>query len=118
MFEKIRLLLRRLIEQSGVRVEDIAEVELIGGSSRIPFVKQIVTHFFNREPKTTMNQDEAVARGAGMQCAIISPSFKVKEFNIRDSYLFDVKLRYEGSNGLAVYCHVLDFERGYVSFLF
>lgn len=99
LFEKIRSLLRRLIEQSGLKIEDISEVELIGGSARIPMIKQIVAHFFNNEPKTTMNMDEAVARGAGMQCAIISPSFKVKEFHIRDVNLFDIKLRYNGSNG-------------------
>ena len=54
LFEKIRNLLRRLIEQSGLRVEDIAEVELLGGSARIPLVKQIIANFFNREPKTTI----------------------------------------------------------------
>jgi len=99
LFQKIRLLLRRLVEQSGVRVEDVSEVELIGGSSRIPFVRQLVAHFFNHEPKTTMNQDEAVARGAGMQCAIISPNFKVKEFHVRDTNLFDIRIRYEGLRG-------------------
>lgn len=99
LFEKIRNLLRRLIEQSGLRIEDISEVELLGGSARIPLVRQIIANFFNREPKTTMNMDEGVARGAGMQCAIISPSFKVKEFHVRDANLFDIKLRYAGLNG-------------------
>lgn len=83
-----------------MRAEEVAEVELIGGSSRIPFVRQIITHFFNREPKTTLNLDEAVARGAGMQCAILSPSFKVKEFSVKDNHQFDIKLRYDGgANG-------------------
>lgn len=100
LFQKIRDMLRRLLESTGLKKEEISEVELIGGSSRIPLIKQIIASFFNREPKTTMNLDEAVARGAGMQCAIISPSFKVKEFHIRDSHLFDIKLRYDGGKGV------------------
>lgn len=100
LFQKIRLLLRKVVDQSGVRLEDISDVEIIGGSSRVPFIKQMVAHFFNREPKTTMNQDEAVARGAGMQCAIISPNIKVKEFHVRDTNLSDIKIRYDGLRGL------------------
>uniref|UniRef100_A0A915D4G0 Uncharacterized protein n=1 Tax=Ditylenchus dipsaci TaxID=166011 RepID=A0A915D4G0_9BILA len=99
LFQKIREMLQRLMESTGLKKEEISEVELIGGSSRIPLVRQIITNFFNREPKTTMNLDEAVARGAGMQCAIISPSFKVKEFHIKDAHMFDIKLRYDGGMG-------------------
>lgn len=75
-------MLTTLVEQSGVDFESISEVELIGGSSRIPFLKVMVANFFKQEPKTTMNQDEAVVRGAGMQCAILSPNCKVKEFSV------------------------------------
>ncbi|KAI1710338.1 hsp70 protein domain-containing protein [Ditylenchus destructor] len=85
LFQKVRDMLQSLMDSSGVKKEDIADVELIGGSSRVPFIRQIVANFFNKEPKTTMNLDDAVARGACMQCAIISPSFQVKEFHIKDS---------------------------------
>jgi molecular chaperone DnaK (HSP70) len=100
LFQKIRNMLARLLENANVKKEEIHEVEVIGGSSRIPYIKQIIANFFNREPRTTMNLDEAVARGSGMQCAILSPSFKVKEFHVVDKNLFDIKLRYEGSKGV------------------
>ena len=47
---------------------------------------------FGKEPKTTMNQDEAVARGCAMQCAILSPSFRVREFSVKDSQPYRIKL--------------------------
>lgn len=81
-FEKINILLATLIEQSGIKIENIAEVELIGGSSRIPYIKLMITNFFKRDPKTTMNQDEATVRGAALQCAILSPNIKIKDFTI------------------------------------
>lgn len=92
LFENIRNLLRRLIEKSGLQIEEIHEIELLGGSARIPHIRQIIASFFNREPKTTMNLDEAVARGAGLQCAFISPNIKVKEVNINETNLLNSNL--------------------------
>ena len=54
-----------------VRVElskdDIYSVELVGGSSRIPAVKELVKKIFDREASMTLNADEAVARGCALQ---------------------------------------------------
>jgi len=47
--------------------DDIYSVELVGGSSRIPAVKELVKKIFNREGSTTLNADEAVARGCALQ---------------------------------------------------
>jgi len=47
--------------------EDIYSVELVGGSSRIPAVKELVKKIFDREASTTLNADEAVARGCALQ---------------------------------------------------
>lgn len=47
--------------------EDIYSVEMIGGSSRIPSVKNLVKKVFGVEPSTTLNADEAVARGCALQ---------------------------------------------------
>ncbi|CAD5207298.1 unnamed protein product [Bursaphelenchus okinawaensis] len=95
LFQRIRNVLSSLIQQSGIQnLQDISEVEIIGGSSRIPFVKQIITHAFNREPKTTLNADDVVARGAAMQCAILSPSVKVLEFNVIDNVNYDITIDY------------------------
>ena len=47
--------------------EDIAAVEIVGGSTRVPLVKQAVKQVFGKEPSTTLNADEAVARGCALQ---------------------------------------------------
>jgi len=52
--------------------DDIYSVELVGGSSRIPAVKELVKKIFDREASTTLNADEAVARGCALQVCLNS----------------------------------------------
>ena len=52
--------------------DDIYSVELVGGSSRIPAVKELVKKIFDREASTTLNADEAVARGCALQVSVNS----------------------------------------------
>lgn len=60
---RLRNMLTGLLASVGLKVEDVDEVEIVGGSSRVPAVKRVIADVFKRDPKTTMNQDEAVARG-------------------------------------------------------
>ena len=56
--------------------EDIYAVEIVGGASRIPAVKERISKFFGKELSTTLNADEAVARGCALQvcyAAILKP---------------------------------------------
>lgn len=54
---------------TGLKREDIYAIEIIGGSTRIPAIKAIITNVFGREPSTTLNVDEAVARGCALQAS-------------------------------------------------
>lgn len=56
-------MLYALLNECNMKVDQIDSVEIIGGSSRIPAIKSIIAKVFGKDPKTTMNQDEAVARG-------------------------------------------------------
>ncbi len=67
-----------LILCAGLTLADLDSVEVVGGSCRVPMVKEVITDVFKREINTTLNLDEAVARGCCLQCAILSPSFKVR----------------------------------------
>eukprot|EP00118_Oscarella_pearsei_P003244 m.13544 g.13544 ORF g.13544 m.13544 type:complete len:884 (+) comp25019_c0_seq1:140-2791(+) len=73
-----------VLHASGLKKDQITAVEIIGGSSRVPAVKQIIAEVFGKEPNTTLNQDEAVAKGCAVQCAMLSPTFKVRDFSITD----------------------------------
>lgn len=52
---------------SELKPNDIHSVEILGGASRIPAFKTLVTQVFSKEPSTTLNADEAVARGCALQ---------------------------------------------------
>ena len=53
-----------------MKVDDIYAVEIVGGATRIPAVKQLVKSIFKKEASTTLNADEAVARGCALQVSI------------------------------------------------
>jgi len=74
---------RQCIADAGVAVEDIAEVVLVGGSTRIPLVRQAVRNLFRAEPHTELNPDEVVALGAAVQASILSG-------DVQDTLLLDV----------------------------
>ncbi|XP_043837902.1 heat shock 70 kDa protein 4 [Dromiciops gliroides] len=86
--------LRSVLEQSKLKKEDIYAVEIVGGATRIPAVKEKISKFFGKEISTTLNADEAVTRGCALQCAILSPAFKVREFSTTDVVPYPISLRW------------------------
>uniref|UniRef100_A0A8C5NB09 Heat shock 70 kDa protein 4-like n=1 Tax=Gouania willdenowi TaxID=441366 RepID=A0A8C5NB09_GOUWI len=89
--------LHSLLEQAKLKKEDIYAVEIVGGASRIPAVKERISKFFGKELNTTLNADEAVARGCALQCAILSPAFKVREFSITDVVPYPISLKWHSA---------------------
>jgi molecular chaperone DnaK len=63
---------RDCIKDSGVTVDQIDEVVMVGGSTRIPLVRSAVENLFRSKPHTELNPDEVVALGAAVQAAILS----------------------------------------------
>jgi molecular chaperone DnaK len=63
---------RSALKDAQLRREQIAEVVLVGGSTRIPYVRRRVQEFFGRPPHTDLNPDEVVAMGAAIQADILS----------------------------------------------
>ena len=63
--------------------KDVHEIVLVGGSTRIPKVQQLVKEFFNgKEPSRGINPDEAVAYGAAVQAGVLSGEQDTGEQNI------------------------------------
>ncbi|XP_054830138.1 heat shock protein 105 kDa [Eublepharis macularius] len=92
LLQRIDIPLRSLMEQTQLKVEDVHAVEIVGGATRMPAVKEKIGKFFGKDVSTTLNADEAVARGCALQCAILSPAFKVREFSITDAVPFPISL--------------------------
>ena len=82
---------------------DIDVVEVIGGCTRIPAIKDILLGAFKRELSTTLNLDEAISRGCALQCAMLSPTFKVRDFSVTDIQPYPIQLKWqapmEGEDG-------------------
>ncbi|XP_016069062.1 PREDICTED: heat shock protein 105 kDa isoform X1 [Miniopterus natalensis] len=92
LLQKIEIPLYSLMEQTQLKVEDVSAVEIVGGTTRIPAVKEKIAKFFGKDVSTTLNADEAVARGCALQSAILSPAFKVREFSVIDAVPFPISL--------------------------
>src|SRR5512146_216752 len=63
---------KQALKDAGLRPGDVDEVVLVGGSTRIPLVRQLVKELFQREPHVELNPDEVVALGAAVQANILS----------------------------------------------
>jgi molecular chaperone DnaK len=74
---------KQALEDAGARPEDIDEVVLVGGSTRIPLVQDTVRKIFNKEPHKGVNPDEVVAVGAAIQAGVLAGE-------VRDVLLLDV----------------------------
>ncbi|XP_007908876.1 heat shock 70 kDa protein 4L isoform X2 [Callorhinchus milii] len=90
--------LKSIMEQAKLQFEDIYSIEILGGATRIPAVKERIGKFFGKDISTTLNADEAVARGCALQCAILSPAFKVREFSITDVVPFPITLKWKSTS--------------------
>lgn len=87
---------QRALADSGLTVEELDAIELIGGCTRVPAVRtRIATVFPGKTLSTTLNQDEAVARGATFCCAQLSPVFRVRDFSIHDITPYPIKVQWE-----------------------
>jgi molecular chaperone DnaK len=67
---------RKALEQAGLSVNDIHEVILVGGSTRIPRIQQAVEDFFKKKPNRSVNPDEVVAVGAAIQGGVLTGEVK------------------------------------------
>ena len=67
---------RTAMKDAGLSMNDIAEVILVGGQTRMPLVQKAVKDFFGKEPRKDLNPDEAVAVGAAIQGGVLSGEVK------------------------------------------
>jgi len=74
---------KRAVETSGFKVEDIDEIILVGGQTRMPAIVEAVKNFFGKEPNKSINPDEVVAMGAAIQAGIL-------QGDVKDILLLDV----------------------------
>eukprot|EP00897_Mesotaenium_endlicherianum_P002927 jgi/Mesen1/2662/ME000167S01811 len=102
ILERVKGPCQRALEDSGLVTPDkISIVEVVGSGSRVPAIMKILSSFFQKDPSRTMNASESVARGCALQCAMLSPTFRVREFEVQDAYPFSIALSWKqlGASG-------------------
>merc|ERR1712190_710847 len=82
--EEVRTCLLSLLQATTVRREQLHSVELVGGAGRMPAIKQIVQEVFGIAPTSSLNADEAVSKGCGLQAASQSDKFRTKKFEVQE----------------------------------
>ena len=88
LFKKTMAPVEKVMEDSGFKKSEIAEVVLVGGSTRIPKVQTLIKDYFNgKEPNKGINPDEAVAYGAAVQGGILGGEYSEQT---KDLILIDV----------------------------
>jgi molecular chaperone DnaK len=83
LFQRTIVPCRKALEDAHLNASQIDEVLLVGGSSRIPKVQELVKEFFGKEPNKSVNPDEVVAIGASIQGGVLAG-------DVKDVLLLDV----------------------------
>ena len=71
MVKRTLALCRRALRDAGITKDEVVEVVMVGGSTRVPLVREQVSSFFGREVLTSVNPDEVVAIGAAIQADVL-----------------------------------------------
>ena len=74
---------KKALADAGMKADEISEVVLVGGMTRMPRVREIVKNFFGKDPHTGVNPDEVVAMGAAIQAGVL-------QGDVKDVLLLDV----------------------------
>jgi len=81
---------QRALTTASMSMENIDQVILVGGGTRVPRVQELLTEFVGQELGKSLNTDESAAMGAVYRSADISTGFKVKKFLTKDAVMFPI----------------------------
>jgi len=97
LLDRATIPLEQALAEAKLKIEDIDTIEMVGGCTRVPSLKERISKFFGKQLSFTLNQDEAVARGCAFSCAILSPVFRVRDFSVHDIVNYPIEFLWEQS---------------------
>ncbi|KAI9796237.1 MAG: Heat shock protein hsp88 [Sarcosagium campestre] len=100
LLDRATVPIEQALAESKLKVEDIDAIEMVGGCTRVPSLKERIQAFFGKPLSFTLNQDEAVARGCAFSCAILSPVFRVRDFSVHDVVNYPIEFSWEQSSDI------------------
>ena len=97
--ERFKTCVSESLARSGLKVEDLDFIELVGDATRMPKIQEILKDLYpGKELSRTLNSQETVARGCALQAAMLSPNFMVQNFEVQDFNLHQVQIQYKFSS--------------------
>ncbi|KAM4544727.1 hypoxia up-regulated protein 1 [Odontesthes bonariensis] len=95
LFERVPHPVQDALAAAELKLEEIEQVILVGGSTRVPKVQEVLLKAVGKEELgKNINADEAAAMGAVYQAAALSKAFKVKPFLVRDAAVFPIQVEF------------------------
>merc|ERR1719277_2985332 len=101
MASKVAAVVESALAVSQLTEKDLNTIEVVGGCSRVPWLQRALRDAFGgRELSTTLNADEAVARGCAWQAAMLSPLIRLTQIPLKESGMQAVALEWQDSEAV------------------
>ncbi len=84
LLSRVRKPIERSLRDANIKLKDIKEIVLVGGSTKMPLIRQFVSRLFGRFPNVSINPDEVVALGAATQAAMKERNEAIREMIMTD----------------------------------
>lgn len=78
LFQKILAPIETVLDEGHLKKEDVDEIVLVGGSTRIPRIRKLISEYFGKEPNTSVDPDLAVVTGVAIQAGIMGGSWPLQ----------------------------------------
>ncbi|MEQ2198592.1 hypothetical protein XENOCAPTIV_015200, partial [Xenoophorus captivus] len=78
LFQKILVPVKTVLAEGHLEKEDVDEIVLVGGSTRIPRIRKLISEYFGKEPNTSVDPDLAVVTGVAIQAGIMGGSWPLQ----------------------------------------
>ncbi|KAI8467580.1 MAG: heat shock protein 70 family [Monoraphidium minutum] len=97
--QRLKACLAEGVARAGVPVKALTAVEVVGGGTRVPMVYRAVQEAFGQAPSRTLHAKETVCRGCALQCALLSPTYKVRPYAVVDALPYAVTGEWDDERG-------------------
>uniref|UniRef100_A0A3P8UUR3 Heat shock 70 kDa protein 13 n=1 Tax=Cynoglossus semilaevis TaxID=244447 RepID=A0A3P8UUR3_CYNSE len=82
LFQKILAPIETVLDEGHLKKEDVDEIVLVGGSTRIPRIRKLISEYFGKEPNTSVDPDLAVVTGVAIQAGIMGGSWPLQRSSV------------------------------------